>query len=57
MSGERIFPRPFDLVYNTHTIGEILPTYSRDLEFRFTARDNRSGGGGVGHDATSRENQ
>jgi hypothetical protein len=52
-TGERIFPRPFDLVYNTHTIGEILPSYSRTMLFRLFVRDNRSGGGGVAWDYTT----
>lgn len=52
-TGERIFPRPFDLVGNTHTIGEILPSYSRTMVFRLYARDNRSAGGGVGWDYTT----
>jgi hypothetical protein len=52
-TGERIFPRAFDLVNNVQTIGEILPGYPRTLIFRLFARDNRSGGGGVAFDTTS----
>ena len=52
-TGERIFPRPFDLVYNVQTMGEILPSYARTLIMRLTARDNRSGGGGVAFDVTT----
>lgn len=48
-SGCRTFPQLSDLVNNTQTIGEILPTYARTMNFRLTARDNRSGGG-VGFD-------
>jgi hypothetical protein len=44
----RVFPQISDIVNNTQTIGEILPSYSRNLTFRLTARDNRAGGGGVG---------
>ncbi len=44
----RTFPRWTNIINNTQTIGEILPTYGRTLTFRLTARDNRSGGGGVG---------
>ncbi len=43
----RVFPRLFNLVNNSTVIGEHLPTYSRDLTFRCTVRDNRAGGGGV----------
>jgi hypothetical protein len=46
----RTFPRIEDVAGNVHTLGEILPSYTRDLHFRLTARDNRSGGGGVGFD-------
>lgn len=46
----RTFPRIEDIVRNIQTIGEILPSYARSLTFRFTARDNRIGGGGVMHD-------
>jgi hypothetical protein len=46
----RTFPRVEDLVANSQTIGEILPTYARSLTFRLTARDNRAGGGGLASD-------
>ena len=49
-SPTRIFPRIEDLVSNTHTIGELLPQFGRELNFRLTVRDNRSGGGGVDYD-------
>ena len=45
----RTFPRASDLLNNTQTIGELLPSYTRDLSFRLTALDNRSGGGGVNY--------
>jgi hypothetical protein len=44
----RTFPRMFDILNNVQTIGEILPSYTRTMNFRLTARDNRAGGGGVG---------
>ncbi|SNC67909.1 Por secretion system C-terminal sorting domain-containing protein [Hymenobacter gelipurpurascens] len=47
----RTFPRLSDLVNNTRTVGELLPTYGRRLVFRLVARDNRAGGGGVDYDS------
>ena len=46
----RTFPRLTDLLNNTTVIGETLPTTTRDLNFRVTARDNRAGGGAVNTD-------
>ncbi|MEZ4822587.1 MAG: M12 family metallo-peptidase [Ignavibacteria bacterium] len=43
----RLFPRLSNLLNNTQTMGEILPTYARNLMFRLTVRDNNAGGGGV----------
>ncbi len=43
----RFFPKLTDVINNSTTIGEILPSYSRTMHFRLTARDNRAGGGGV----------
>lgn len=48
-SGTRVFPKISDILNNTTTIGELLPSYARSLFFRVTARDNRAGGGGVFH--------
>ncbi len=47
-SPTRYFPKLADVINNTYVMGEILPSYARSLTFRLTARDNRSGGGGMG---------
>ncbi len=47
----RTFPKESDLLAGTSTIGEILPSYARTLNFRLTARDNRAGGGGINDDS------
>ena len=49
-SPTRTLPRVQDLVNNTTTIGEHLPTYSRQLNFKCSIRDNRAGGGGFSDD-------
>lgn len=46
-TGFRTFPKLSDLLNNTTTVGEILPSYGRALTLKLTARDNRPGGGGV----------
>ncbi len=46
----RTFLNQTDLISNTTTRGEKLPTTTRDLNFRATVRDNRAGGGGVNTD-------
>lgn len=51
----RTFPRWSDIVNNTQTIGEILPSYGRNLSFRLTVRDNNvsPSAGGVANDSLS----
>ena len=46
-SGTRYFPRLAELVNNTTARGEVLPTVSRKLRFRCTARDLHAGTAGV----------
>ena len=46
----RTFPRIQTIVANSTDKKELLPTYTRDLTFCLTARDNKFGGGGVGID-------
>lgn len=46
-SPTRIFPRIQRIVANTSSIEEVLPTYSRDLNFRCSVRDNHPTSGGV----------
>jgi hypothetical protein len=42
-SPTRLFPRLADILAGTQTIGEVLPTTNRSLNFRVVARDNRGG--------------
>lgn len=47
----RTFPRFEDILSGAPTPYEVLPTVSRTLDFRVTARDNRANGGGVDYDS------
>lgn len=46
-TGYRLIPRIGRLVTNTFDLGEILPTYARNLTFRLTVRDQQLAGAGV----------
>ncbi len=52
-SPTRTFPRLQDLLANTSTLGETLPSQSRTLHFTVTARDNRPLGGAHASAATA----
>ncbi len=47
---DRVIPDIRDLLTNFDRRGELLPQMDRDVNMRFTARDNRAGGGGVASD-------
>lgn len=50
-SPARTLPRFSDLLSGVATPWEVLPGVDRDLNFRVTVRDNRTGGGGVDYDS------
>lgn len=46
-NNHRYFPRINNIIAGTSDVREVLPDYSRALNFRFTVRDNQMGGGGT----------
>ena len=49
LSPKRVFPKIETIINNTTDKNEVLPTITRVLTFRLTARDNRSDGGAWGY--------
>ena len=49
----RTFPQWSDILNNTQTMGELLPSYGRTMNFRLTVRDNQVPAGGVSNDSTT----
>jgi hypothetical protein len=47
LESDRTLPQISSIINSSTPFSEVLPTYSRNLTFRLTARDNRAGGGGV----------
>ena len=50
-SPERTFPQMSDIVDNISSKSEVLPTTTREMNFRLVARDLQQGGGGVDYDS------
>ncbi|MFK7886036.1 MAG: reprolysin-like metallopeptidase [Gammaproteobacteria bacterium] len=49
----RLLPKLNDILTNSQSVGERLPTYARSLRFRLTALDQQSSGGGVDYDVVT----
>ena len=52
-STQRIIPAKASLFSSVNSINEVLPTYSRNINFAFTARDNNPAGGLAGWSFTN----
>ena len=52
-SPTRTFPRLSSILSNSSDVREVLPTYSRDLNFKCTVRDNHPGAGASVWDAVA----
>ena len=49
----RTFPRIQNVISNSNSIEEVLPTYNRNVTMVLVVRDNKPGGGGIGYDTVS----
>ena len=49
----RSFPKLTNLIFSLKAVGEQLPDYKRDMNFRVTVRDNHMGGGATNTGLTS----
>ncbi len=54
-SPRRTIPQRSDLLSNTSTVYERLPTYTRNIKYRMYVRDNHPGAGGTTHQQVSFE--
>ena len=54
-SPRRTIPQLSDLLSNTTSVNERLPTYSRNIKYRMYVRDNHPGAGGTTHEQVSFE--
>ncbi|MDO8969463.1 MAG: zinc-dependent metalloprotease family protein, partial [Saprospiraceae bacterium] len=54
-SPRRTIPQLPDILSNTSSVNERLPTYSRNLKYRMYVRDNHPGAGGTTHEEVSFE--
>jgi subtilisin-like proprotein convertase family protein len=54
-SPRRTIPQLSDLLSNTTSVNERLPTYSRNIKYRMYVRDNHLGAGGTTHQQVSFE--
>ena len=52
-SPRRTIPQLSDLLSNTSSVNERLPTYSRNIKYRMYVRDNHPGAGGTTHEQVS----
>ena len=52
-TGTRLFPKLTNILSNTSTVGEYLPTYARTLNFRCIVRDNILSGCGITYNPTT----
>ncbi len=54
-SPRRTIPQLSDILSNTSSVNERLPTYSRNIKYRMYVRDNHPGAGGTTHEQVSFE--